>query len=114
MSGPVDTRCRKISHPTRDDAIEHQNRLVWTNHLRGQSHRSAWLTVYPCDRCDGWHVGHQQSIPPVWHYTIGAKLDAIVDSGELRPGRRRIVTAKHLRQMSQPERWRAREKWNEP
>ncbi len=58
------------------------------------------LNVYPCDSCNGWHVGHQESIPLVWHYTIGKKLTPISSSGELRPRRPQKLTAKQQRSMS--------------
>jgi hypothetical protein len=105
--------CKKISHATRDEAILHLKNLVWTNEARGNSHRSARLDVYPCDRCDSWHVGHQPSVPLVWHYTIGTMLDSIVASGELRPRRPRKLTAKRLRHMSPAARKRARRIWSE-
>ena len=84
----------KISHATRDEAEAALKSVVWMNHSRGESARSAGLNVYPCDDgCDGWHFGHQHSIAIVWHYTIGKLAERILASGELRPRRAQKLTA---------------------
>jgi hypothetical protein len=113
MSASVAAACKKISHATRDEALAHLKTLVWTNESRGHPHRSAGLGVYPCDLCNGWHVGHQPSSPLVWHYTIGTMLDPIVASGELRPRRPQKRSARRLRNMSPAERNRASRMWSE-
>jgi hypothetical protein len=105
--------CKKIAHVTREDALAHLKALVWKHESRGESQRSRGLAVYPCDRCEAWHVGHQPSIALVWHYSIGTMLDRILDAGELRPRRPQKVTARHLRHMSPKQRSRARRMWNE-
>ena len=59
----------KIEHPTRDDALEAQKRLVWSNRSRGTDEKSAGLNVYPCEHCGAWHVGHsRRQTPLVYHY----------------------------------------------
>ena len=59
----------KIEHATRDDALEAQKRLVWSNRSRGTDEKSAGLNVYPCEHCGAWHVGHsRRQTPLVYHY----------------------------------------------
>jgi hypothetical protein len=82
----------KVRHPTREAALDHIKRLAWLNHTSGQSERSAGLAAYPCDRCGAWHVGHQQTAPPCYHYTVGANLAAILKADALRPARPRRAT----------------------
>ena len=88
LVGPDTARLRhcgtKVRHATREDALDHIKRLVWKNSLAGASHRSAGLAPYPCDYCGSWHVGHEQTAPLAWHYTVCAKLDAIMESGALK------------------------------
>jgi hypothetical protein len=81
----------KIRHTTRDEALEHQKKLVFRNHVDGRDERSMGLSVYPCSHCGQWHVGHQRSLPLVWHYTFADKLEPIVTSGVLRPPAPRAV-----------------------
>jgi len=75
----------KIQHRTREDALEHQKRLVFLDASIGQSDKSRGLHVYPCPHCGAWHVGHDERLPLVWHYTHCAALDAILESGALKP-----------------------------
>jgi hypothetical protein len=78
----------KVKHATREDAIAHLKRLVWTNHYQRQDSRSKGLGVYPCGQCGAFHVGHQESLPLVWHYTIVTPyLERISASDALKPGR---------------------------
>ncbi len=90
MSAPHSAHCgAKRRHPTRDEALEHIKALVWRNHTTGHTDRSAGLAAYPCDECGAWHVGHQQTAPPCYHYTVGAYLDRIIQADALRPRRPR-------------------------
>ena len=75
----------KIQHATREDALDHQKRLVFADASVGRSDRSAGLHVYPCPNCSGWHVGHTERLPLVWHYTTCDSLDDIIDAGALAP-----------------------------
>lgn len=74
----------KRLHSTRDEALEHVKRLLWRNNVEGRQERSRGLGVYPCEQATGWHVGHAQGAPPVYHYTFGYHLDAIMQSGKLK------------------------------
>lgn len=74
----------KRLHATRDDALAHVKALLWRNNVEGHQERSKGLGVYPCDESPGWHVGHAKTAPPVWHYTLGCKLDAILKADKLR------------------------------
>ena len=75
----------KIQHPTREDALEHQKRLVFKDVSTGHAERAKGLHAYPCEACGAWHVGHVESLPLVWHYTTCSVLDAILESGVLQP-----------------------------
>lgn len=79
----------KVPHATREEALEHQKKLVYTNHIAGNPERSKGLNVYPCPytECGAWHVGHTQTetMPLVYHYTIGRYLDQILREDVLRP-----------------------------
>jgi hypothetical protein len=75
----------KIQHRTREDALEHQKRLVFADASVGHPDQSQGLHVYPCPRCSAWYVGHVERLPRVWHYTTCSALDAILDSGALEP-----------------------------
>src|ERR1041384_2309967 len=80
----------KVKHPTREDAVEHLKQLVWVNHSRKQDDRSKGLNVYPCGQCGCFHVGHTESQPLVWHYTIvDPYLDRILASDALKPAKPR-------------------------
>lgn len=74
----------KRLHATREDAEAHVKALVWRNNVEGKQERSRGLGVYPCDQSPGWHVGHSQTAPPVYHYTFGCRLDAIIQSDKLK------------------------------
>ena len=47
----------KIQHRTREDALEHQKRLVFKHASARQPEKSQGLHVYPCQHCGAWHVG---------------------------------------------------------
>jgi hypothetical protein len=84
----VDTKkaCRKQAFATRDDALAAMKQLVFDNHVRGRDARSAGLNVYPCDPCDGWHIGHSSlQTPTIYHYDVMSAFDAIEAAGALRP-----------------------------
>src|SRR5438067_368328 len=106
--------CTKIRHETRDQALEHVKALVWKNHVARRSERSAGLAPYPCEHCSAWHVGHQKALPLVWHYTVGRYLDAIVESGVLKPAPPRTMSRKALRSLTQEEREYLRRMLHEP
>lgn len=89
----------KIQHATRDDALQHQKNLVYTNHAQGESERSKGLNVYPCDQCSAWHVGHDESSPAVYHYTLMRHLDAILSSDALKPAEARFADRDWLRNL---------------
>jgi len=74
----------KRLHETREAALEHVKSLLWRNQVEGHPERSYRLGVYPCDQSPGWHVGHAHGTPPVYHYTFGSKLDAILAADKLR------------------------------
>ena len=84
----------KVPHATREAALEHQKKLVYKNHLAGQTERSKGLNVYPCPQCAAWHVGHSEGpkMPLVYHYTVARYLDRILEAGELRPRNSREVS----------------------
>jgi hypothetical protein len=98
----------KIRHATRDQALAHIKQLVWKNHVAGQSERSARLAAYPCEQCGAWHVGHQETTPLAWHYTVVDHLESIVTAGALKVPPPRLLPRKVLRQLRQQERLAAR------
>ena len=77
----------KVPHASREAAEAHQKKLVWKNHISGESERSKGLNVYPCPQCGAWHVGHSQAetMPLVYHYTTGLRVEDILAADELRP-----------------------------
>src|SRR2546426_7796630 len=86
----------KIRHKTRDEALEHIKALAWRNQVSGQPERSARIAVYPCGQCGAWHVGHQESAPLVWHYTVRAFLNSILVADALKPARARRLSRARL------------------
>ena len=98
----------KIRHATRDEAIAHIKQLVWKNHVAGESGRSVGLAPYPCDQCDSWHVGHQNTTPLAWHYTVVHHLDAIMAAGALKVPAPRVLPRKVLRPLDQRARLAAK------
>src|SRR5687768_3100833 len=91
----------KIRHADRDQALAHIKQLVWKNHVAGQSERSARLAPYPCDQCGAWHVGHHESTPVAWHYTVVTYLDSILAAGALKVPRPRRWPRDILRPLRQ-------------
>ena len=89
ISQPCPRFPSKIQHRTREDALEHQKRLVFADASVGHPDKSQGLHVYPCPYCGAWHVGHDERLPLVWHYTTCSVLDAILDSGALEPSKPR-------------------------
>jgi hypothetical protein len=81
MAASCDTKQR---HATREEALAHVKSLLWRNVVAGTPDRSAGLAPYPCERHACWHVGHQESMPLVWHYTVGAYLERILKTDALR------------------------------
>jgi len=87
----------KIQHPTREEALDHQKRLVFKDVSTGRADRAKGLHVYPCEACGCWHVGHVESLPLVWHYTTCSELDAILETGALEPSNpRAFIREKNL------------------
>lgn len=96
-----ETPCVKIAHATRDAALEHVKALVWKNHVAHQDERSHGLTPYPCEHCGAWHVGHEQTAPLVWHYTVKKYLEEILELDALRPAPPTITSKQEMRRLPQ-------------
>ena len=84
---------------TREDAEAQMKQVIWMNHVRGQDERSVGLNAYPCSQCSHWHYGHAPSVPLVYHYTTAEHLDAIIDSGCLKPARPKLITRQERRKL---------------
>lgn len=91
----------KVRHATREEALDHIKALVWNNHVRGRADLSAGLSAYPCDIHACWHVGHQDTLPLIWHYTIVEPyLERILTSDKLKPSRPRRPSQRMLSDLS--------------
>jgi hypothetical protein len=91
----------KLKHATRDSALDHVKSLVWKNHIAGNDARSAGLTPYPCEHCGAWHVGHEQTAPLAWHYTVKKYLDEILNDDALLPPLPHITSRQELNSLPQ-------------